>query len=121
MKTLSSIAPPSSSQLPRSSRRLPSAPSPDGTGILPVPRHINHVLRRLSNFDDLPAGFPKIAAKRQKGRSPTRLRARTPPVSGGGEVRPAGIEPAACGLKDRCSLAPRREPLTTELRARAER
>ncbi len=34
-------------------------------------------------------------------------------------VRPAGIEPAACGLKDRCSLAPRREPLTTELRARA--
>ena len=35
------------------------------------------------------------------------------------EVRPAGIEPAACGLKDRCSLAPRREPLTTELRARA--
>jgi hypothetical protein len=33
-------------------------------------------------------------------------------------VRPAGIEPAACGLKDRCSLAPRREPLTTELRAR---
>ena len=34
------------------------------------------------------------------------------------EVRPAGIEPAACGLKDRCSLAPRREPLTTELRAR---
>ena len=38
---------------------------------------------------------------------------------GGGEMRPAGIEPAACGLKDRCSLAPRREPLTTELRARA--
>ncbi len=37
------------------------------------------------------------------------------------EVRPAGIEPAACGLKDRCSLAPRREPLTTELRARALR
>ncbi len=35
------------------------------------------------------------------------------------KVRPAGIEPAACGLKDRCSLAPRREPLTTELRARA--
>src|ERR1700676_905489 len=34
-------------------------------------------------------------------------------------VRPAGIEPAACGLKARCSLAPRREPLTTELRARA--
>jgi hypothetical protein len=34
-------------------------------------------------------------------------------------MRPAGIEPAACGLKDRCSLAPRREPLTTELRARA--
>src|SRR5438552_13007769 len=34
------------------------------------------------------------------------------------KVRPAGIEPAACGLKDRCSLAPRREPLTTELRAR---
>jgi hypothetical protein len=34
-------------------------------------------------------------------------------------VRPAGIEPAACGLKDRCSLAPRREPLTTELRALA--
>jgi hypothetical protein len=33
-------------------------------------------------------------------------------------MRPAGIEPAACGLKDRCSLAPRREPLTTELRAR---
>jgi EAL domain-containing protein (putative c-di-GMP-specific phosphodiesterase class I) len=38
-----------------------------------------------------------------------------------GKVRPAGIEPAACGLKDRCSLAPRREPLTTELRARAVR
>ena len=37
----------------------------------------------------------------------------------GWSVRPAGIEPAACGLKDRCSLAPRREPLTTELRARA--
>src|ERR1700684_1303771 len=35
------------------------------------------------------------------------------------KVRPAGIEPAACGLKDRCSLAPRREPLTTELRAPA--
>jgi hypothetical protein len=35
------------------------------------------------------------------------------------KMRPAGIEPAACGLKDRCSLAPRREPLTTELRARA--
>jgi hypothetical protein len=34
-------------------------------------------------------------------------------------VRPEGIEPSACGLKDRCSLAPRREPLTTELRARA--
>lgn len=34
------------------------------------------------------------------------------------KMRPAGIEPAACGLKDRCSLAPRREPLTTELRAR---
>jgi hypothetical protein len=34
-------------------------------------------------------------------------------------MRPAGIEPAACGLKDRCSLTPRREPLTTELRARA--
>src|SRR6516165_2626410 len=33
------------------------------------------------------------------------------------EVRPAGIEPAACGLKDRCSLTPRRESLTTELRA----
>ena len=32
-------------------------------------------------------------------------------------VRPEGIEPSACGLKDRCSLAPRREPLTTELRA----
>jgi hypothetical protein len=37
------------------------------------------------------------------------------------KMRPAGIEPAACGLKDRCSLAPRREPLTTELRARAMR
>ncbi len=33
-------------------------------------------------------------------------------------MRPAGIEPAACGLKDRCSLEPRRVPLTTELRAR---
>lgn len=32
-------------------------------------------------------------------------------------MRPEGIEPSACGLKDRCSLAPRREPLTTELRA----
>lgn len=40
-------------------------------------------------------------------------------LSGIRPVRPAGIEPAACGLKDRCSLAPRREPLTTELRARA--
>src|SRR5580700_8294038 len=38
---------------------------------------------------------------------------------GGRKVRPEGIEPSACGLKDRCSLAPRREPLTTELRARA--
>ena len=38
-------------------------------------------------------------------------------LSGIRRVRPAGIEPAACGLKDRCSLAPRREPLTTELRA----
>ncbi len=36
-------------------------------------------------------------------------------------MRPEGIEPSACGLKDRCSLAPRREPLTTELRARAVR
>ena len=34
------------------------------------------------------------------------------------EMRPEGIEPSACGLKDRCSLAPRRVPLTTELRAR---
>lgn len=33
-------------------------------------------------------------------------------------MRMEGIEPSACGLKDRCSLAPRREPLTTELHAR---
>ena len=33
------------------------------------------------------------------------------------KMRPEGIEPSACGLKDRCSLEPRRVPLTTELRA----
>ena len=33
-------------------------------------------------------------------------------------MRLGGIEPPTCGLKDRCSLAPRRLPLTTELQAR---
>ena len=33
------------------------------------------------------------------------------------EVRLGGIEPPTCGLKGRCSLAPRRLPLTTELQA----
>jgi hypothetical protein len=32
-------------------------------------------------------------------------------------MRPTGVEPATFGLKDRRSLAPRKEPLTTELRA----
>jgi hypothetical protein len=32
-------------------------------------------------------------------------------------VRLGGIEPPTCGLKGRCSLAPRRLPLTTELQA----
>jgi hypothetical protein len=32
-------------------------------------------------------------------------------------VRLEGIEPSTCGLKGRCSLAPRRLPLTTELQA----
>ncbi len=34
-------------------------------------------------------------------------------------MRPTGVEPATFGLKDRRSLAPRKEPLTTELRAPA--
>lgn len=33
------------------------------------------------------------------------------------EMRLEGIEPSTCGLKGRCSLAPRRLPLTTELQA----
>ena len=32
-------------------------------------------------------------------------------------MRLGGIEPPTCGLKGRCSLAPRRLPLTTELQA----
>jgi hypothetical protein len=32
-------------------------------------------------------------------------------------MRPTGVEPATFGLKGRRSLAPRKEPLTTELRA----
>ena len=32
-------------------------------------------------------------------------------------MRPTGVEPATFGLKDRRSLGPRKEPLTTELRA----
>jgi hypothetical protein len=56
----------------------------------------------------LTAGPDCIVGAGRRGRQPRELR----------EVRPAGIEPAACGLKDRCSLAPLREPLTTELRAR---
>lgn len=35
-------------------------------------------------------------------------------------MRPTGVEPATFGLKDRRSLAPRKEPLTTELRAPRE-
>jgi hypothetical protein len=35
-------------------------------------------------------------------------------------MRPTGVEPATFGLKDRRSLAPRKEPLTTELRAPAK-
>ena len=32
-------------------------------------------------------------------------------------MRPTGVEPATFGLKDRRSLGPRKDPLTTELRA----
>lgn len=41
-------------------------------------------------------------------------------VQRGREMRLGGIEPPTCGLKDRCSLAPRRLPLTTELQARGD-
>ena len=34
-------------------------------------------------------------------------------------MRPTGVEPATFGLKDRRSLGPRKDPLTTELRALA--
>jgi hypothetical protein len=64
-------------------------------------------------FAFLFASLPESPLARRPKNADTRL---SKQVS---EVRPAGIEPAACGLKDRCSLAPRREPLTTELRARA--
>jgi hypothetical protein len=33
------------------------------------------------------------------------------------KMRPTGVEPATFGLKDRRSLGPRKDPLTTELRA----
>lgn len=35
-------------------------------------------------------------------------------------MRPTGVEPATFGLKDRRSLGPRKDPLTTELRALGE-
>jgi hypothetical protein len=35
-------------------------------------------------------------------------------------MRPTGVEPATFGLKDRRSLGPRKDPLTTELRALKE-
>lgn len=47
------------------------------------------------------------------------LNAEKPETWGASAMRLGGIEPPTCGLKDRCSLAPRRLPLTTELQARA--
>jgi hypothetical protein len=60
----------------------------------------------------------------------TRRNADSPPSQGSGSaagktrhceesltMRPTGVEPATFGLKDRRSLGPRKDPLTTELRA----
>ncbi len=63
-------------------------------------------------------GSVRRAARRRGAVCSATLAQRRASSAEGRKVRPAGIEPAACGLKDRCSLAPRREPLTTELRAR---
>jgi hypothetical protein len=70
-----------------------------------------------------PLGRPPRPTKRSDRQPAGRERHRAGdcagPICRPSRMRPEGIEPSACGLKDRCSLAPRREPLTTELRARA--
>ena len=65
---------------------------------------------------------PRVAPTRLFDVPPSPLTARIPLNRAGfWQCALGGIEPPTCGLKGRCSLAPRRLPLTTELQARVVR